>query len=218
MYLANPCVEAVTLEMQRPGSHLGMICTAGQGNKLPPDVPWCADNECFVAEKFSPARFVRLLEQFTAEERARCLFAVAPDVVGDAVATLARFSRWGRLIRHELGFPVAFVGQDGAEHTPIPWSEFDCWFIGGSTEWKLSDPSRRLADEARRRGKHVHMGRVNTHRRIRLARSWGCDTVDGTFLTFGPDQNLPRLLRWMREVNSQGDLFATITGDTRDER
>jgi len=35
---------------------------------------------------------------------------------------------------------------------------------------------------------------------VELARaaSIGCDSVDGTFLAFGPDKNLPQLLRWLR--------------------
>jgi hypothetical protein len=27
--------------------------------------------------------------------------------------------------------------------------------------------------------------------------------VDGTYLVFGPDINLPKLLRWMNEVNNE---------------
>jgi hypothetical protein len=30
--------------------------------------------------------------------------------------------------------------------------------------------------------------------------SWGCDSVDGTYLTFGPRINLPKLLRWLAEL------------------
>ena len=28
----------------------------------------------------------------------------------------------------------------------------------------------------------------------------GCDSVDGTYLTFGPDVNLPRLLDWLEDA------------------
>lgn len=43
----------------------------------------------------------------------------------------------------------------------------------------------------------VHMGRVNSKKRLDTARAMGCDSVDGTYLTFGPDTNLPRLLSWL---------------------
>jgi hypothetical protein len=29
----------------------------------------------------------------------------------------------------------------------------------------------------------------------------GCDSVDGTYLAFGPDRNLPTLLSWLRELD-----------------
>ena len=66
-----------------------------------------------------------------------CLFAAAPDVVGDAAATLQRSERMLDWIRY-AGFPVAFVARDGLEHLTVPWDDFDALFIGGSTSWKLA--------------------------------------------------------------------------------
>lgn len=45
------------------------------------------------------------------------------------------------------------------------------------------------------------MGRVNSLRRLRHAAAIGCDSADGTYLAFGPDRNLPRLLDWIGAVN-----------------
>ena len=84
--------------------------------------------------------------------------------------------------------------------------DFDVLFIGGSTAWKLGPHARQLVGEAKARGKRVHMGRVNSGRRYRYAHAIGCDTVDGTYLTFGPDKNLPAVLAWMRGATSQGGL------------
>lgn len=167
---------------------------------------WAADNGCFAESKgtwMGEDAWFSWLEALAAEAglegRARCLFAVAPDRVGDAEGALARSLPWLRRIRG-LGLPAAFVAQDGSEKDMdrlIPWGELDVLFLGGSTEWKL-DPERAgaVTAEARRRGIPVHMGRVNSGRRLKLAASWGCATADGTFLTFGPDRNLPRMLRW----------------------
>jgi hypothetical protein len=58
---------------------------------------------------------------------------------------------------------------------------------------------------AKAHGKHVHMGRVNSERRFKYAASIGCDSCDGTFLTYGPDVNLPRLMAWLR-TNDYGTL------------
>lgn len=47
------------------------------------------------------------------------------------------------------------------------------------------------------------MGRVNSGKRLKLADNWGCDTADGTFLAFGPDKNLPRLLAWLENLGGK---------------
>ncbi|MET7951050.1 hypothetical protein [Micromonospora sp. NPDC005324] len=46
------------------------------------------------------------------------------------------------------------------------------------------------------------MGRVNSLRRLRHATAIGCHSADGTYLAFGPDQNLPNLLSWLQTVNN----------------
>jgi hypothetical protein len=127
---------------------------------------------------------------------------VAPDVVPDAAATLERSLPWLPRIR-ALGMPAALVAQNGQESLPVPWSEFDCLFIGGDTAWKLGAAARELAGEAKARGKWVHMGRVNSERRIRYAAAIGCDSVDGTYLRFGPDRLLPDVLAWLRGLSHE---------------
>lgn len=214
---------------------LGYIDTPAQGNKRPVGVAWCADNGAF-SDKFDESKWWRFLEA-NAYAAADCLFAVAPDVVGDHDATLARSLPWLPKIR-ALGYPAAFVAQNGSSVESIPWSELDCLFIGGCVEcdehgprvdarrtgrgghqkfwcdvcdvriyeWKLGPEVRPLVDEARRLGKWVHMGRVNSRKRFEFARAIGCDSVDGTYLTNGADTNLPKLLAWVRG-NEQLDLF-----------
>ncbi len=93
-----------------------------------------------------------------------------------------------------------------------PWDDFDALFVGGSTEWKLSGSARELVREARARGKSTHMGRVNSLRRLRYAESIGCDSADGTYLIFGPDVNLPRLLGWLGVLGTQRPLFEEGVG------
>jgi len=128
-----------------------------------------------------------------------CLFVVAPDVVGDAERTWERSAPWFERIR-SLGFPVALVAQDGAEaHAPM-WDEVDAWdclFIGGSTDWKLSSAARDCVREAHLSAKWCHMGRVNSLRRLRIAAAWNVDSVDGTFLRCAPRANVPRMKRWL---------------------
>lgn len=175
---------------------------------------WAADNGAFTksAKGFDEAKFrVMLKREHLKDQAGSCLFVVAPDklvvlpdgvVVGDARGTLNQFPAWAADIR-DAGFPVALVAQNGLESMlhDVPWGLVDVLFIGGSTEWKLSDAARCCAVEARARGKMVHMGRVNSFRRMARAAEMMCDTADGTFLMFGPKTNLPRLLTWLDMLN-----------------
>jgi hypothetical protein len=44
------------------------------------------------------------------------------------------------------------------------------------------------------------MGRLNSRRRLRHAAAIGCHSADGTYLAYGPDKNLPKLLGWLNTV------------------
>lgn len=192
LYAANPCSPKVRDAMV--AGQLAYIDTPKQGNVRPPGVIWSADNGCFGKGYPGDEAWFAWLEK-NAHDAPTCLFATAPDVVGDAVATLTRSLPWLAKIR-DLGYPAAFVAQDGLQDLEVPWDEFDVLFIGGSTEWKLGRHARALIRDAKARGKWVHMGRVNSAQRYRYAEHIGCDSVDGTYLTFGPDVNLPTLLSW----------------------
>lgn len=184
---------------------LGQIATPASGNRIPPGVGWIADNAVFAGKYPGDDAYLTWLAG-RVHLASDCRFAVAPDVVGDAVATLAVSAPMLPRIR-ALGYRVALVAQDGLEHLHVPWNDFDCLFIGGTTGWKLGAPARRLITEAKQRGRWVHMGRVNSRRRIQYAHHVGCDSADGTYLAFGPDRNLPSLTDWLREITGQGQLF-----------
>lgn len=184
---------------------IGMIDTPAQGNTLPAGIDWCADNGCFGTGYPGDDGYLTWLTQ-RVDRLARCAFATAPDIVGDAQATLTRSARMLPRIR-QLGYPAALVAQNGLEHLEVPWDTFDVLFIGGDTTWKLDAAARALVTEAKARGKKVHMGRVNSERRIHYAHIIGCDSADGTYLTYGPRTNLPKLLAWLRRLNHQYGLF-----------
>jgi hypothetical protein len=185
---------------------LGCITTPKQGNRLPAAAMLCADNGAFGNGYPGDEAWRVWLKTLPA---GRCAFAVAPDVPFDAAATLARSLPWLLRIR-ALGIPAAFAAQDGLETLDVPWDEFDVLFIGGTTGWKLSRHARALTMEAKLRGKQVHMGRVNSHMRLRYAHHIGCDSADGTYLAHGPDVNLPDVLAWLRAVNHQTSLWEAV--------
>lgn len=185
---------------------LGQIATPAAGNRVEVGVEWCADNAVFAGKYPGDDAYLAWLAD-RAHLAAWCRFVVSPDVVGDAAATIALSAPMLPRIR-ALGFPAAFVAQDGLEDLDVPWDSFDVLFIGGSTEWKLGAAARRVVAEAKAHGKWVHMGRVNSRERIQYADAIGCDSVDGTYLAFGPDINLPHVLGWLSEIETQLALFS----------
>ncbi len=209
IYFANPSNPKVRAAMT--AGLLGAIATPAQGNKIAGLPLWCADNGCGPGVrgigKGYPGNdaFLAWLADLT-PHAGRCAFAVAPDVVGDAAATIERSLPFLSLIRG-LGYPAAFVAQNGQDRLPVPWDEFDVLFDGGDDEWKLGEPMRRLAAEARARGKWLHMGRVNSLKRMRRARADGYGSCDGTFIRYGPNLRLPEALGWVRDANDQGTLW-----------
>lgn len=210
LYLANPCSSPAVLTAMTDGL-IGLIDSPLQAGRAAitrchaAGVTWAADNGAF-SDSWDPEKWWAWL---TAEQqlahRHTCLFATAPDIVADAWASHLRAAPWLPRIR-DLGYPVAYVAQDGLQNLPVPWSDLDVLFLGGSTEWKLGAAARDLTRQALDRGKRVHMGRVNSERRYEYARAIGCHTVDGTYLTFGPDLLLPNLLAWGRNTG-QPTLF-----------
>jgi hypothetical protein len=218
IYFANPSNPQVRAAMREWPDRLGAITTPAEGNRIDALPLWCADNSCgpgqgavgghhagrpLVPGKGWPgeARWLAWLTRL-APHASRCTFAVAPDVVGDAAATIRRSLPLLPLIR-DLGYPAAFVAQNGQHQLPVPWDEFSVLFIGGDDTWKLGAPMRALATAAKTRGKWLHMGRVNSLKRMRYARAIGCDSADGTFIRFGPDIRLPEALGWLRDANDQ---------------
>lgn len=151
--------------------------------------PWAADNDAFSA--WDEVRYLNMLEALA--ELSGCIFITAPDVVGDARATTERFWEWQPLLRN-LEQPIAYVTQDGLTSLDVPWGEIDCLFLGGSDQWKMGEANRALVIEAKRRGLWVHMGRVNGHRRIRYAKAIGCDSFDGTSMSWFKDAYLDEFL------------------------
>jgi hypothetical protein len=45
------------------------------------------------------------------------------------------------------------------------------------------------------------MGKVNGHRRLGLAAGMGCASADGTYLRFGPRENVPKMLHWLTKLD-----------------
>jgi hypothetical protein len=159
LYLANPSTALTRARMS--DSYLGAIMTPKQGNLLPRDALFCVDNGCGPGRDGKPGNgypgdgaYLTMLIKLRKEDLAtgadrydpltsRCLFATAPDVVGNAEATIERSRYILPLIREYADLPAAFVAQNGMERvlaamsaaeTEEFWDDFDVLFLGGSKE------------------------------------------------------------------------------------
>lgn len=182
---------------------LGVLLTPAAGNRVQTAVslglPWAADNAAFSG--FDERAFLAMLDRIKGVPG--CLWVCCPDVVCDARATLEQFARWESVMRDRGGQPVALVAQNGLTVDAVPWGRIACLFIGGDNGFKDGADGRRLARAAKDRGKLVHVGRVNTRRRVELCVAMGADTVDGTGVNVAPDTNLPKMLRWIGRAEHQ---------------
>ncbi len=144
-----------------------------------------------------------------------CLFATLPDVVGKAHATWSRSINYvdqvralgfpvatvaqngvtaGSYLWDEMlsASDAIFIGGS-PECTPCSWVRpadafgiKDCPLCGRKlTEWKLGDEARELVQSARAAHRWVHVGRVNSYKRLSYCDSIGADSADGTYLKFG---------------------------------
>lgn len=194
--------------------HGGFMFGPAHGNVSMPvrllgEIAWAADNGCFTQkDAFSSDGFLRFLDRW-ARYATTCQFVVAPDVPFDHDATLVRSEPFLPAIR-ALGYPAALAIQEGATPTNIPWAEIDAVFIAGGKPrmpggkatrgFKTSQTARRIAIEARLRGKHVHVARCNSGTATQAAYDLGATSVDGTFLAYAPDHNARRMEGWFRRL------------------
>lgn len=150
-------------------------------------VKWIADNDCFL--KYDPDSILRMLKAY--QGLPGNLFVLLPDVWSNARETALLCGAWLNTYQ-QYGYKIAHALQDGVEQTRLAWDDIDAVFIGGTDEFKYSDVLRGYVHEAKRRGKWVHHGRVNSPERILYSRTIGCDSFDGTNFNRNP-QDIVRL-------------------------
>lgn len=206
IYVAT--ISGPTVKAAIAAGHLAGMATPQGNSIIPTGAWWAADNGRFgKGWPGTDAWWRWLTKTVNRYGPDLCMFATAPDVVGDAQATLLESEPWLPRIR-AIGVPAAFVAQNGCADDLIPWGSFDVLFLGGDDVFKLGPEARAVTADALARGVPVHMGRVNSRRRLRYAEAIGCASADGTYIAFGPDLLLPDVLRWVRELDEAIPLFA----------
>lgn len=155
-----------------------MIAATGQWNTH--HFPYALDNgawHCFQHGKgWDPMLFQLLLLRLGDGAD----FVVVPDIVAGGLESLAFSAEW--LTRLDgLACRKLIAVQDGMREDDVaPLLGDDVGiFVGGSTEWKESTIP---AWGALRRATacYMHVGRVNTARRIRKCLAAGVDSIDGS--------------------------------------
>jgi hypothetical protein len=125
-------------------------------------------------EPFDEGRFRALVEKFGR----RADWCVLPDIIAGGVESLALSMTWMDWVLDRC--PRALIAvQDGMEIRHIDHLIGDRVgvFVGGSTDWKLATLGMwgSLASRC-----WVHVGRVNSVRRIRMCAMAGAHSFDGT--------------------------------------
>lgn len=185
---------------------LGYLVTPANGNS-PESIkalglPTAADNGAFSG--LDPVAFTRMLCLYR-EADVKLDWVACPDVVADAVGTFKLWGRWHKVIE-AFGYTPALVLQDGMTTQDVLDFSPKAIFIGGTTEFKLGQVPRTACKWARKRGVPVHMGRVNTAKRIKYAIEIGCTSCDGSGFSKWSEKRIPLGLKWIKRY-TQPSLF-----------
>lgn len=188
---------------RHPG-RVGLLLTPDRfrRDRVRPWLPYALDNgawQAFLDEiPLDVETWIRTARE-AASTCPRPLWIAVPDVVGDHLATLAL---WDALLpeTRRLEVPLAYVAQDGSTPDDVPPGA-DLVFLGGSTDWKWRNlPSFATLDRP------LHVGRVNTPRRLRACHAYGVASVDGTGWFRGGWNS--RQARQLGDFLAEGSLFS----------
>ena len=190
--------NAHKMEAKYPG-RMGLLIGPG-GWRDPRGLPFALDNGRFVCwskgSEWPEAAFWRLLECAQACDTSP-RWVVVPDVVADADATFRQWDQWAPRLE-ETGLTLAMAVQDGMTPESVKRNaEPGVIFVGGSTQWKRNTMWKWCRSFPR-----VHIGRVNTEKRLWNAHRCGAESVDGTGFFRGCVAQLKGLHRYLRRSSA----------------
>lgn len=130
-------------------------------------------------------------------------WVLVPDVVGDRLGTLEKWHRFAPGVA-EYGWPLAFAVQDGMTPEDVP-DNAAVIFVGGTTQWKWRTAAMWCSTFER-----VHVGRVNTYRRLWQCQDIGAESCDGTGWTRGDQRQHRGLLAYLEESSGIRDRIRQL--------
>ena len=178
---------------------LGHLYSPGSQRGPYAHLPYALDNGRFSCWSrgvaWDEAAYIALLEWafMAGRDGQRPIWALVPDVVADKEATLTEWDRWTPIVT-SFGFPLAFAVQDGMLPKDVPQNA-EVVFIGGTTAWKWLQAPVFCQQFPR-----VHIGRVNSYKRLVFAERCGAESCDGTGWGRGDRKQLAGLQQYLREV------------------
>ena len=124
-------------------------------------------------------------------------WVLLPDAVGNWPRTVELAKAYTPFVKL-YGYKTAIALQDGCDFDEVLQFNPDWVFVGGTTEWK-EQIIHSACEFFHARGIKVHVGRVNTVRRVKLCMSAGVDSVDGTTLNAFRDATLDRIANAIKQ-------------------
>lgn len=169
--------------------------------------PYAIDNGAWTYHQkgvpFDDERFRKLVRRMGANAD----FIVVPDIVGGGLASLRLSARWLNEL-HVTKRPLLIPVQEGMEAGDVrPFLGSDVGiFVGGiDADWKEQTSIRVWGPLAREVGCYLHVGRVNSVRRIRICQDAGASSFDGTSPLIRPFK-----LGTLDKARRQGSIFAPV--------
>ena len=166
--------------------------------------PYAIDNgryqSCIKDQPWDDAAFLAMCAK-AACQTPKPLFIVVPDVIGNSQQTLSEWAPWYKRL-HGFGIPLAFAMQDGMDVKDVPPTA-DWVFVGGTDDWKWGAVGA-ICEYFERpriggRAKPIHVGRVNTYRRLRACDECGVTSVDGSGWFRQPSHRKP-LMHYLEQA------------------
>lgn len=161
-----------------------MVGPLDRGGPILADMPWALDNGAWVAfangVPWDSEAFLRALDQYGPGAD----FVVVPDVVAQRDASLRLTEQWLPFLleRADIADVTLLIAvQDDMMPDDVAHLVGDRVgiFVGGSTEWK-EGTMQMWGDFCRANDLYLHIGRVNTIRRVKQCAAAEADSFDGT--------------------------------------
>ncbi len=156
---------------------------------------YALDNGAFGPKGFQVEPWLKMLDWARLSGIAPS-WVLVPDVVGDREGTLARWREYSTTATR-YGWPLAFAVQDGMTEKDVP-SSAEVVFVGGTTFWKW----RTVASWCKAFHR-VHVGRVNTYRRLWTCHDAGAESTDGSGMTCGDQVQWRGLCAYISESTGE---------------